>query len=116
VEGWLRQRVSDGKDNSCNEIVFIHDLSLWECFFSCFRNKSLRHQYVHVFTAETLNVWPYTVRNMYGDWYFKGFLLSICLSKVLQCNILSSCKMLLSIENSSNGLCQYKLFKGKFFF
>jgi hypothetical protein len=28
VEGWLRQRVSDGKDNSCNEIVFIHDLSL----------------------------------------------------------------------------------------
>jgi hypothetical protein len=32
-------------------------------FFSYFRNKSLKHLCMHVFTAETLNEWSYLIRN-----------------------------------------------------
>jgi hypothetical protein len=28
VEGWLRQRVSDGRDNYCSEIVLVPDMLL----------------------------------------------------------------------------------------
>jgi hypothetical protein len=29
-EGWLRQRVSDGRDNNCSEIVLVPVLSLFQ--------------------------------------------------------------------------------------
>jgi hypothetical protein len=56
VEGWLRQRVSDGKDNYCSKVMVAPTvLSCKVYVVSYFMNKSLKHLCMHVFTAETLN-------------------------------------------------------------
>jgi hypothetical protein len=59
VEGWLRQRASDGKENHCIEIVRERNLvtvksSLF--FISCFRNKSLPQQRIHLEQSLTLHL------------------------------------------------------------
>jgi hypothetical protein len=64
MEGRLRQRVSDGRDNLCNETVFEATSNHIEyMFFLVSGIKHCNKKYVHVFTAGTFHIWTYTVRN-----------------------------------------------------
>jgi hypothetical protein len=47
--------VSEEEDISNSEIVFI-------CAFSCFMNKLLQKEHVHMFTVASLKLWCYSDR------------------------------------------------------